>query len=205
MFIDENFGDPDLDPRLTWSERPESMELTADGLAVGTAAGTDLWQRTHYGFQRSNAPALLATFDGDFRIETAVAFEPVHQYDQAGLLIWLSPSCWLKASIEFEPNAPSRLGSVVTNAAWSDWATQDVPASVRKARYRITRSAGDYVVEYSEDGGAWSQLRVAHLHEDDGEHPVRAGLYACSPSGKGFKPCFRFLRAELLGRRSEHP
>ena len=32
-----------------------------------------------------------------------VAFNPVHRYDQAGLMVRVSPTCWLKTSVEHEP------------------------------------------------------------------------------------------------------
>jgi hypothetical protein len=154
-----------------------------------------LWQRTHYGFRVDNAPALLAKTAGDFTLETALTFNPLHQYDQAGLLVRLSPECWLKTSIEFEGALePSRLGAVVTNRGWSDWSTQNVPATLRSARYRIRRRSGDYVIEHAAEQGEWLQLRVAHLEDDDGQRPVYAGIYACSPKHAGLSVRFHWLR-----------
>lgn len=193
-FIDERFSSSIVDPRLSWSNPPKQLALGEAGLSLETAADTDLWQRTHYGFRRDNAHALTAAVEGDFELETSVAFEPLHQYDQAGLLVWLSAECWLKTSIEFELEGPSRLGSVVTNGAWSDWATQDIPNSTREGRYRITRTAGDYIIQYCRADEQWTHLRMAHLHADDGSRPVRAGIYACSPKSGGFKATFRCLR-----------
>lgn len=185
-----------LDPRLSWANVPPSVSVGERGLQVETAGDTDLWQRTHYGFRRDSAHSLYAEVEGNFRVETAVQFAPAHQYDQAGLLLWISASCWLKTSIEFEPDGPSRLGSVVTNAAWSDWATQDVPNTVREGRYRVTRDGADYLVESGGADGRWTQLRLARLHEDDGVRPVRAGIYACSPKQAGFRATFRYLRID---------
>jgi len=132
-------------------------------------------------------------------LETAVSFDPLHQYDQAGLLVRLSPECWLKTSIEFELAEPSRLGSVVTNGGWSDWATQDVPATVRHGRFRVSRRGGDYLIEHAAGDGAFRQLRLAHLHADDGARPIDVGLYACSPKAAGFRATFHALRVEPIG------
>jgi uncharacterized protein len=197
--LDESFRAPDVDARLTWLNPPPSVRLGPAGLTIETRAGSDFWQGTHYGFRVDDGHALLAEVAGDFRMETSVVFEPVHQYDQAGLMVRISPSSWLKASIEFELTQPSRLGSVVTNAGWSDWATEDVPASLRAASYRVSRRAGDYIIEYAPPGGAFRQLRIAHLHEDDGTRPVRAGIYACSPKGAGFEATFDYLRVRSQG------
>ena len=118
---------------------------------------------------------------------TFVRFRAVHQYDQAGLIVRLSPECWLKTSIEYEPDGANRLGAVVTNGGWSDWSTQDVPKTLSAVGLRVRREDSDYVVDYTEhaDGRAWSQIRVAHLTDDDGGI-VECGLYACSPKGEGF-------------------
>jgi regulation of enolase protein 1 (concanavalin A-like superfamily) len=200
-FLHQSFGPEAFDSRLVWSNAPPVATSSPHGLTIETAGDTDLWQRTHYGFRRDNVPALTVPVDFDFRLETRVRFEPVHQYDQAGLLVRLSPACWLKTSIEFEPHGASRLGSVVTNFAYSDWATQDVSSSVRDARFRITRHAGDYIVEHAGPSEAWSQLRIAHLHDDDGTRPIHAGLYACSPKERGFRATFEYLRLDRVLER----
>lgn len=97
----------------------------------------------------------------------------------------VSPDCWLKTSVEFEPEGPSRLGAVVTNHGYSDWSTQDFTADVNELWLRIRREAGDYLVESSVDGQRWMQLRMAHLHAESGM-PVACGVYACSPKASGF-------------------
>ncbi|WP_245662995.1 DUF1349 domain-containing protein [Endozoicomonas arenosclerae] len=40
--------------------------------------------------------------------------------------IYLDSENWFKASIEYENQDYSRLGSVVTNFGYSDWATTDI-------------------------------------------------------------------------------
>lgn len=52
---------------------------------------------------------------------------------QAGLMVLLSPSCWLKTSVEHGGQGrPSQLGVVATNAGYSDWSTMDVPGHITK-------------------------------------------------------------------------
>jgi regulation of enolase protein 1 (concanavalin A-like superfamily) len=111
-------------------------------------------------------------------------------------MVRLSPGCWLKTSVEYESDGPSRLGAVVTNGAYSDWSTQEFPAERGEIWLRIRREATDYIVDTSADGGAWTQIRMAHLHDDRPEAPVAAGLYACSPKASGFVAEFSFLRIE---------
>jgi regulation of enolase protein 1 (concanavalin A-like superfamily) len=91
---------------------------------------------------------------------------------------------WIKVSTEYESETWSRLGSVVTNLGFSDWATQDIPSSRRAMWYRISRNGPDFLLEHSYEGQEWLQLRVTHLHEAPGQ--LEAGVYACSPVGKDF-------------------
>jgi regulation of enolase protein 1 (concanavalin A-like superfamily) len=203
--MEEGFDGPALDPRLRWWNPPLRAALEGSRLVVASAAGTDFWQRTHYGFRADNGHFLFAQWAGDLVLSTTVRACPVHQYDQAGLMVRLSPDCWLKTSIEFEPDRPSRLGAVVTNHGWSDWSTQDVPQGLDAIALRVRREGADYLIEHAlpdhaADPRAWSQLRVAHLAEDDGSGPVRCGLYACSPQGAGFVAEF-----EQLSIRSGRP
>jgi regulation of enolase protein 1 (concanavalin A-like superfamily) len=124
--IDETFTGTEFHSQLRWHFPPAKWSLDASRhcLRIEPDTGTDFWQRTHYGFEVDNGHCLFAPVAGDFVATTKVRFQPVHQYDQAGLMVRVSPSCWLKTSVEYEPVGPSRLGAVVTNHGYSDWSTQ---------------------------------------------------------------------------------
>ncbi len=104
---------------------------------------------------------------------------------------------WLKCSIEYEDERHARLGSVVTNLGWSDWATQDVGPELRAMSYRVSRRADDFLVECAADGKDWHQLRVAHLHGCP--EVLAAGAYACSPVGERFACTFDYLELRPCG------
>ena len=42
--------------KLEWIRAPKSYEISEDQIVIITEPGTDLWQRTYYGFQNDNAP-----------------------------------------------------------------------------------------------------------------------------------------------------
>lgn len=182
-----------LDPQLRWFCEPSRWCLLPDGqqLRIEPDAGTDFWQKTHYGFEADNGHFLYADVDGDFTMTTHVAFHPVHQYDQAGLMVRLSHDCWLKTSIEFEPDEPSRLGAVVTNHGYSDWSTQSVATGTGSVWLQVQRDGDNYLVRSSWDGQRWEQIRLAHLHRLATGGTIACGLYACSPKGAGFTADFR--------------
>jgi uncharacterized protein len=190
----EDFDSATLDPSLAWYCEPERWSIRDSSLVIKPAAKTDYWQRTHYGFAADNGPFLFAIMEGDFTLSTRVRFDPAHQYDQAGLMVRVSPECWLKTSCEYEPHEDSRLGAVVTNFAYSDWSTQNVLNDTQEIELRVRRTGDDYLVEYRA-GDTWVQIRLAHLHQSNGR-PVQAGLYACSPIDAGYRAAFAYLKIE---------
>ena len=185
------FTSPNPHQLPSWHAEPSRWSIAGERLRLEPEGSTDFWQRTHYGFQADNGHFLYATVTGDVVMTTRVRFQPRHQYDQAGLMVRHSPSCWLKTSVEHEPGGPGRLGAVVTNAGYSDWSTQ--PFEGDEVWLRLRREGADYIVDASKDGEAWEQIRMAHLFEDDGKLAVACGLYACSPKASGFVAEFEYL------------
>ncbi|KUK81297.1 MAG: Uncharacterized protein XD94_0528 [Mesotoga prima] len=171
-----------------WFNEPSNWELDGEKLVIDADSQTDFWQRTSYGFRNDNGHFLHLSLMGDFSLIVGVKFLPVNQYDQAGVMVRISPSCWLKSSVEFEGSDPSKLGAVVTNSGYSDWSTQNVPADTKEFRARVDRKGPDYSVCFWQDG--WIQLRLARLLEDDGKIPVMVGPYCCSPRGSGYRVVF---------------
>ena len=211
LFLHEDFDGLGLDPALRWLHEPPAghVALARSALVLRTDAPTDYWQKTHYDFVADNGHFLGAEVAQDFVLTTRVRFAPVHQYDQAGLMVRVSSECWLKTSVEFEPDDPARLGAVVTNAGYSDWSTQDFPGSSggqqeNVVSFRIERAGPDYTVFFSLDpsdgsvgASSWTQIRLARLLDAPAGTPVQAGLYACSPKGRGYVAEFEFLRIEV--------
>ena len=79
-------------------------------------------------------------------------FNSKHRFDQCGVIIYQDSDNWFKASIEYENENYQRLGSVVTNHGYSDWATTDIPAKQKEMYYRLSRRSSDYCIENSYDG-----------------------------------------------------
>ena len=174
---------------LQWTRPPRSFSISPEEIRITTEPGTDLWQRTYYGFQNDNAPVLqMETEETRFSFTVRTDFDSKHRFDQCGVAVYLDSENWLKASIEYENEEYQRLGSVVTNLGYSDWATSDIPASVRSMWYRLSRREADYCIECSADGVHFQQMRICHLHAGAGT--IRFGVYACSPENSSFEAVF---------------
>ncbi|HOW63814.1 MAG TPA: DUF1349 domain-containing protein [Candidatus Paceibacterota bacterium] len=198
--LHEDFRTAALDSRLSWFNPPSRwrLETRLPALVIEPDAATDFWQRTHYGFCADNGHFLGLELPSDFVVSTQLRLHPVHQYDQAGLMIRGDANCWIKASVEHEPEGRPQLGAVVTNAGYSDWSLQDLPLPDLRLSLRITKRGTDVLVEFSpENCVQWKCMRVARLHWPD-RVPLCAGLYACCPKEAGFRVEFDFLHIEVI-------
>ena len=175
-----------------WLNKPAKFELTDNTLVIETEPGTDLWQRTHYGFKNDNAHGFLTETGGDFTFSVKTQFNSGFMYDQCGILLYNDCNNWVKVSVEYENEEFARLGSVVTNLGYSDWATTDIQATVKEMWYRLSRRGQDFFVENSMDGINFKQMRILHLHVPF--ETVRVGVYACSPLHSSFKATFSEIK-----------
>lgn len=178
-----------LSNELLWTRKPKNVTITQDTVEIITEPHTDLWQRTYYGFQNDNAPVLqIRTDEKYFSFTVKTRFESKRRFDQCGVALYLDSENWLKASIEYENENFQRLGSVVTNHGYSDWATTDISAEIKEMWYRLSRRESDYCIECSEDGKNFKQMRICHLLDGNGE--ITFGIYACSPEDSSFSAVF---------------
>lgn len=171
--------------KLFWIREADQSEVTDERITVYTQPKTDLWQRTYYGFQNDSAPVLqMKTSEKYFSFIVKTEFDSKARFDQCGIVVYLDSENWIKASIEYENERYQRLGSVVTNHGYSDWATTDIDASVKSMWYRLSRREADYCIECSTDGIEFRQMRICHLWKGDGD--ISFGVYACSPEEGSF-------------------
>ncbi len=179
--------------KLFWVHEPKVSTIEDNKIVINTESKTDFWQRTYYGFQNDNAPALmLKTTEQYFSFLVKTEFDSKHRFDQCGVIIYQNSDNWIKASIEYENEEFQRLGSVVTNLGYSDWATTDIPTSQTFMYYRLSRRESDFCIENSLDGLKYKQMRMAHLFE--GEDEIQIGVYACSPEDSSFKATFTDMK-----------
>ena len=100
---------------LIWTREPRNYSINDKEIRITTEPGTDLWQRTYYGFRNDNAPVLqMATSEKFFSFVVKTAFASKRRFDQCGVVMYLDSDNWLKASIEYENDEYQRLGSVAS-------------------------------------------------------------------------------------------
>lgn len=175
--------------KFEWIREPKNNVVSDDKVEIITEPFTDLWQRTYYHFRNDNAPALQMKSEEEFfSFSVKAVFESKHRFDQGGVIMYLDSENWIKASVEYENEEIGRLGSVVTNNGYSDWATTDIDASVKCMWFRLSRRQDDFCLENSFDGKNYKQMRICHMFNVKKE--VTFGIYACSPEDSSFKATF---------------
>ncbi|MDP4093206.1 MAG: DUF1349 domain-containing protein [Bacillota bacterium] len=174
--------------RFYWINKPKEFKIETNKIIIITEPGTDFWQRTYYGFRNDNAHAFMMSSEDNFTFTVLTQFNTKVMYDQCGVIVYQNSDNWFKASIEFENEKYQRLGSVVTNNGYSDWATTDISSGIKSMYYRLSRRGPDFLVENSEDGKNFKQMRVFHLFE--GKREINFGVYACSPLESSFDAAF---------------
>lgn len=180
---------PFVKKNLFWTHEPKQYSITDSVITIITEPNTDLWQRTYYGFCNDNAPILqMKTLRKYFSFTVKTEFNSSALFDQCGIVLYLDSENWMKASIEYENDEFQRLGSVVTNNGYSDWATHDIPATHKHMWYRLSRRGNDFYIETSIDGIEYHQMRVLHMFKAENE--ISFGIYAASPIDHSFTAKF---------------
>lgn len=178
--------------QLKWTREPQSYDIKENKIEMITKPYTDLWQRTYYHFRNDNAPVLqMKTKEKYFSFVVKTEFESHQRFDQCGIVMYLDSENWLKASIEYENEEFQRLGSVVTNNGYSDWATTSISASIQSMWYRLSRREDDFCIECSNDGQVFQQMRICHISHAIDE--IQFGIYAASPENSSFKATFTHM------------
>ena len=174
---------------MKWTRTPKRYNVTEDKVVVITEPFTDLWQRTYYHFRNDNAPVLqMETNEKYFSFVVKTEFDTKVRYDQSGIVMYLDSENWLKAAMEYENDTIQRLGSVVTNNGYSDWASVDVDASVKSIWFRFSRRDNDFCIENSSDGVNFKQMRICHMFNV--KDTIKFGIFACSAEDSSFKASF---------------
>jgi uncharacterized protein len=171
---------------LQWMNEPPRWSNENGVYRVVTGKETDFWRETFYGFWRDNGHFLYRTVAGDFTAEVTIKGEYDTLYDQAGLMMRLSETHWVKAGIELTDGL-MYFSVVITNDV-SDWSLVAIPADPAGVRIRLTRHREAVRVQYLDRGdNSWRPVRLGYLPPSA---QVDVGMMCCSPQREGFEVAF---------------
>ena len=169
----------------TWHQPPPAFQVDDGTLTVITGEKTDFWRTTAYGFIHDNGHFFSKPVDHDFTAQLHVRANFEELYDQAGLMVRIDASRWIKVGAEFSDG--QLMMSTVLTDEMSDWAVMPAPAMSDGFWLRVTVQSGTVRAQYSVDGVAWPMLRLAPF-------PVAqsylVGPMCCTPQRAGLKVHF---------------
>ena len=179
----------------TWTNRPRSVReiSTKDGdgtaMVVEALESSDYWEKTLYGFQHDSGHGLLAGWDTSTAVEVTVELSALTElYDQAGLLLWSTPTQWIKAGVEITDGIP-HLGAVVTDG-YSDWSLAPVPEwAGAVVTIRASHQNDAVIIRARVEGRPWRTIRVARFAAGSVDG-VKAGPFTCAPTRCGLEVTF---------------
>ncbi|TDC47521.1 DUF1349 domain-containing protein [Actinomadura sp. KC345] len=170
-----------------WLNPPPAADHDGSALLVTAAKGSDFWRTTSYGYDRDGGHALLSPLGPEAAVEVSFIADYDHQFDQAGLLLYLDETTWIKAGAEY-CDGELQLGAVVTRGV-SDWSSGPVPWAGREITVRASRSGDAVTVRARAGDDPWQMIRLAPFPVDV---PAKAGPYCCAPEREGLT--VRFTR-----------
>jgi uncharacterized protein len=182
----------------TWLNPPPDVRVEGADLLVTTGAETDFWRTTGYGYVRDTGHALLADLPVGTAVEVDYTAELTDLYDQAGVMVRVDESVWLKAGTELFDGMP-HVSTVGTHGS-SDWSPAAVPEwAGRTVTIRVSRVGDALTVRARTAGEQWRMIRLAPLSPDV---PATAGPYCCTPTRAGLT--VRFHRFEIQPATEDH-
>lgn len=168
-----------------WLNAPISAEISEHYLTLTTDQKTDFWRETHYGFTRDTGHFLgVVTADG-FTAKIRVQGKFRSLYDQAGLMVRLDETCWVKTGVEIT-DGEAFLSTVVTDGK-SDWSVSQPFKELEDFYIRVTLSKGTMRIQASRDGKFWPLLRLTSFPMAD---TYQVGPAACTPERSGLAVSF---------------
>ena len=170
-----------LNEPARWSQRDGVLTVTAE-------ARTDFWRSTGYGFVRDNGHLYGQTRTGDFDLSLRVRGAYADQFDQAGAMLRVDETCWLKTGVEMFENR-MRMSTVVTSGH-SNWAIASLPPTAAELRLLVSRRGDAVEVRYAPDESELELAAIVYLPPD---REVLAGAMCAAPDGSGFEASFRDL------------
>lgn len=178
---------------MTWFNEPQSWKQEDDKLTVFADAKTDFWRKTHYGFVRDNGHFYYERISGNFEVETEFCGKYATTYDQAGIMVRLDNTTWVKSGVEFV-NGVHHVSAVVTRD-YSDWSVVPLDAYPGFLRLRLKREGGTVILEYGANEDQWIMFRTAYLSTSSA---LDVGRMVAAPEGAGFEATFTRFRVRHI-------
>ncbi len=170
---------------MDWYNEAPQWADHGETVTMQSGAMTDFWRLTHSGITADNGHFYYQRQTGDFVARVKISGKYNALYDQAGLMVRVDESNWLKCGIEYIDGI-QRASAVVTRD-YSDWSMLSLPNNPASLWLRVKRQGSTIEIEYSLDGADYQLLRQTYL---SAAQTMNVGLMCAAPVGIGFPVTF---------------
>jgi regulation of enolase protein 1 (concanavalin A-like superfamily) len=167
---------------MEWLNEPPQWQVDGDIVRVATGAKTDSWRKTHDGGIRDSGHFYFQPVTGDFEATVTVRGKYADLYDQAGLMVRVDQTTWIKCGIEYFQGLQH--ASAVVTRDYSDWSLNRLQGSPPAIDLRVVRHGSTFAVYYTLPDYPNCMIRQAFLTEDS---TVSVGIMCAAPTGNGFE------------------
>ena len=169
----------------TWLNEPKHWRRERSTIICSADAKTDFWRKTFYGYITDNGHFLRRRVAGDFTTTIKITGQYHDLYDQAGLMVRVDETTWMKCGVEFVDGKQNV--SVVITRDFSDWSTARLPEGAGALWMKVIRKGPALDIFHSLDGQHFVESRVGYLSPVES---VDVGPMCAAPEGKGFEVRF---------------
>lgn len=191
MNLFENIEQKNLPHNLNWLNEPVEWSFNSNGLEVTAPASSDFFNDADGTNYTNSAPYLFTKVTGDFDLTTRIDVKMLEMFDSGCLMLMLDLNNWAKLCYENWLNEPS-IVSVVTRETSDDCPSLRIGHT--KPYLKILRSGNCFGFHYSLNNIDWTLIRYFSM---DVPKEIKVGVVAQSPTGKGCKVGFEFLKIEI--------
>ncbi|MDN3689228.1 DUF1349 domain-containing protein [Cyclobacterium jeungdonense] len=168
-----------------WMNEPRQWSVEEKGLRLLTDRQTDFWRITHYDFVKNDGHFYYRELQGSFTCQLRFSGNYQDLYDQAGLMLRLDDTTWIKAGIEYV-SSTAKASAVVTRD-FSDWSIRELREVPIDFWVRAKRARDHVEISFSVDSENFEMLRLAYFPPSAS---LQVGIMAASPKGEGFETIF---------------
>ena len=170
---------------MTRFNEPKQRANENGQIRVTSQSKTDFWRITHYGYITDNGHFYYPERSDNFTATVKVRGGYKDLYDQAGLMVRINASNWIKTGVELV-NGQQNISTVFTRD-YSDWSVLPKTSSNEFVWFQMIRK-DDYVeVKYSTDGKTFQTVREGYFPP---KAKCQVGIMAAAPEGQGFEAVF---------------
>lgn len=183
--------------RMNWINEPESWSIDSPSqMTMQVTEKTDAWSLLPHWFKINDVPFYYGEYSGDFEVKVNFSGNYKTKYDQAGLMLLIDSSNWIKAGIEYVDGVYNI--SAVTTHKKSDWSMLGLKKAPKSVWLKIVKIADEVLLSYSLDNKEYTIFRTTWIDE----HAfIKVGMTAASPGGDGFKAVFKDFKVKHLANR----